>query len=141
MILFCDTSALVKLYIEEEGSDAMRQAAATAEVLAVCRIAWAEALAALARRLREVPADSTAIDQARANLRHDWNDYLIVEVTQALVEQAGEFADVFALRGYDSIQLAAAQTLHAAGGKPVRFAAFDNRLLKAARVLGMARLP
>lgn len=137
MILFGDTSALVKLYIAEEGSGAMQQAAADATALAACRIAWAEAMAAFARRAREMPADVLAIEAARTRLRSDWPDYLIVEVTQVLVEQAGEFADAFALRGYDSIHLAAAQTLHAAGSE-VRFAAFDVRLQKAARILGMA---
>lgn len=141
MILFCDTSALVKLYVAEAESDSVRQAAAEARALAVCRVAWAEAFAALARRVREVPADAVAIDIARGHLRKDWADFLIVEVTQSLVEQAGEFSDVFALRGYDAVQLAAAQTVHGASDEPVCFAAFDHRLVKAAHVLGMATLP
>ena len=43
MILFCDTSALVKLYLVEAGSDAVKALVAEAEAVAVCRIAWAEA--------------------------------------------------------------------------------------------------
>jgi len=140
MILFCDTSALIKLYIAEEGGEMVRQAAVDATALAVCRIAWAEAMAALARRVREMPTDEAAISLARAHLRRDWGDCLIVEVTQILVEQAGEFADVFALRGYDSIQLAAAHALHVGSGAPVHFAVFDTRLQKAARILGMKTL-
>ncbi len=137
MIVFCDTSALVKLYVAEEGSTIMQSVAATATALAVCRVAWAEAMAALARRARDVPADEAAIDQARTRLRADWPDFLIVEVTQPLVEMAGDLADAFALRGHDSIQLAAARTLHLAGADDVRFAVFDERLKKAALILGM----
>jgi uncharacterized protein len=54
MILFCDTSALVKLYIVEVGSDELKLQVQQAEAVAVCRIAWAEAYAALSRRAREV---------------------------------------------------------------------------------------
>lgn len=137
MILFCDTSALVKLYIAEAGSEALRSLADQADALAVSRIAWAEMMAALARQVREAPADAPAIEQVRERLRVDWPSYLVVEVTQALVEQAGEYADVFALRGYDSVQLAAARLLQSANGKDVRFASFDTRLAKAAATLGM----
>ena len=50
MILFCDTSALVKLYIVEPQSDQMNALVAEAEAVAVVRIAWAGFHAALARR-------------------------------------------------------------------------------------------
>lgn len=52
MILFLDTSALVKLYVVEADSPAIHAAVARAETVAVSRIAWAEACAALARRAR-----------------------------------------------------------------------------------------
>lgn len=139
MILFCDTSALVKLYIAEAESETLRLLVEQAEALAVSRIAWAEMMAALARRAREAPADAVAIDQVREHLRTNWPSYLVVEITQALVEQAGEYADIFALRGYDSVQLASAHLLHSASGKEVRFACFDTRLTKAAAMLGMAK--
>ena len=42
MILFLDTSALVKLYVVEDGSETTHQAAQQADILAVSRIAWAE---------------------------------------------------------------------------------------------------
>jgi len=42
LILFCDTSALVKLYIAEMGSDALKSRLLDADEVAVCRIAWAE---------------------------------------------------------------------------------------------------
>jgi predicted nucleic acid-binding protein len=137
LILFCDTSALLKLYVREECTDKMLATAGAASVIAVCRIAWAEAMAALTRRSRECPADAGAIDTVRSRLRNDWNDYAIIEVTQALVELAGDYADTFALRGYDSVQLAAARILHEASREQVQFACFDRRLQKAARVLGL----
>lgn len=140
MILFCDTSALVKLYLREDSSDRMMALAAAAPTIALCRIAWAETMAALARRVRESPAEAQPIDAVRRRLRNDWPDYAIVEVTQSLVELAGDYADIFALRGYDSVQLAAARIVQEATGEELHFACFDTRLEKAAKLLGMLTL-
>jgi predicted nucleic acid-binding protein len=137
LILRFDAPALVKLYILEDSSREMQALAGAASAIAVCRIAWAELMAALARRAREFPNDADAIEVVRKRLRTDWPRYVVVEVTQALVELAGEYADTFALRGYDSIQLAAARTLQDMAGEEVQFACFDTRLGKAARMLGM----
>ena len=140
MILFCDTSALVKLYIVEEGSDVLKQLVQETEAVAVSRIAWAEAHAALSRRAREVPTDNAIIDQAKAALAKDWPHFLVLEIDQALVERAGEYADMFALRGYDSVQLASAFDAGRISQLPIFFACFDTRLNKAAKLLGMSCL-
>jgi uncharacterized protein len=137
MILFCDTSALIKLYIVEEGSEALKAQMSLAEAVAVCRIAWAEAYSALSRRAREVPQDALAIEQAKAALAADWPHFVVLEIDQALVERAGEYADTFALRGYDSVQLAAAFEIGRISQLPIFFACFDTRLNKAAKLLGM----
>ncbi|SBT07642.1 conserved exported hypothetical protein [Candidatus Accumulibacter aalborgensis] len=140
MILFCDTSALVKLYINENSSDLMLSLAGSASAIAVCRVAWAEAMAALARRVRENPTDAEVIEAVRTRLRGDWPRYAIIEVTQSLVDMAGEYADTFALRGYDSVQLAAARILQQEAGEELHFACFDIRLQRSAKVLGMLTL-
>jgi predicted nucleic acid-binding protein len=137
VILFRDTPALVKLYILEDSSREMQTLAGAASAIAVCRIAWAEMMAAVARRAREFLNDADAIEVVRKRLRTDWPRYVVVEVTQALVELAGEYADTFALRGYDSVQLAAARSLQDMAGEEIQFACFDTRLGKAARMLGM----
>lgn len=140
MILFCDTSALVKLYLKEDFSDEMQALAGAASMIAVCRIAWAEIMAALARRTRENPGDTEVIELVRKRLHADWPRYAIVEITQPLVELAGEYADTFALRGYDSVQLAAARGLRDATREELHFACFDTRLQKSAKMLGMLTL-
>ena len=140
MILFCDTSALIKLYIIEAESKELKRHVAQAEAVAVCRIAWAEAHAALSRRAREVPKDALLIEQAKTALAKDWPRFVVMEVNQPMVERAGEYADMFALRGYDSIQLAAAYEAGRISGLPLFFASFDTRLNKAARLLEMQTL-
>jgi len=46
VILFCDTSALMKLLVDEAQSDQMRQISTNADAIGVCRISWAETMAA-----------------------------------------------------------------------------------------------
>lgn len=140
MILFFDTSALVKLYIEEAFSAEVHARADEARMIAVSRIAWAEIMAALARRVRENPVDSEIIEAIRTKARSDWPSYAVIEVTQALVDLAGDYADTFALRAYDAVQLAAARTLQEVASEPMCFACFDVRLQKSAHVLGMQTL-
>ncbi len=140
MILFPDTSALVKLYVDEVSSDAMQALAREARMIAVSRIAWVEAMAALARRVREQPTAATVIEAVRERLRTDWAANAVIEVTQPLVELAGEYADTFALRAHDSVQPASARTLQEGSGELFQFACFDACLQKAAKVLSMRTL-
>ena len=107
MILFCDSSALVKLSVREDGRDAVSAQAAAGEVLAVCRIAWVEVMSALDRRACERPQDSAAVATARQRFSTDRLHYLCLEITQELMELAGDYADTFAVRAHDSVQLAA----------------------------------
>ena len=134
MILFCDTSALMKLLVDEAQSDQMWQISTTVDAIGVCRISWAETMAALARLQREDPVCNEDLEQARQHLIHSWSTFSIVEVNQPLVETAGRFADVFALRGYDSV-LAAAHELHVNAEQTVVFAIYIRRLNQAALLL------
>jgi predicted nucleic acid-binding protein len=141
VILFCDTTALMKLLVEEDQSGQMRQVITTVEAIGVCRISWAETMAALARRQREDPISSDDLEQARQHLSQSWRTFTIVEVSQPVMETAGRFADIFALRGYDSVQLAAAHELHLNAEQTVLFACYDRRLNQAAQLLQLEVLP
>ncbi|MCS5700482.1 type II toxin-antitoxin system VapC family toxin [Cyanobium sp. FGCU-52] len=140
MILYCDTSALIKLLVQEPGSDRLQRVSSEAEAIAVCRVTWAEAMAAMARRQREDPLSSSDLEQARQLLIRTWAQFLIVEISQRLVESAGRYADAFALRGYDSVQLAAAHELHRSTALPITFACSDRRLNQAAQLLQLGVL-
>jgi hypothetical protein len=52
LILYLDTSSLVKLYVEEAHSESVRQWVTEAELVATCRVAYPETLSALTRRCR-----------------------------------------------------------------------------------------
>jgi len=103
--------------------------------IAVCRITWAESMAALAQRGRVKGANQAGLTQARSLLEQTWPDFAIADVTQPLVEKAGVYAEAFALRGYDSVQLAAAHNLQERFDLPLTFACFDRQLNQAAKLL------
>jgi len=132
LILYLDTSALVKLYVEETGTDEVAAWVDDATVVATSRVAYAEARAALARHRREGGLTTGLWRKAVAILDDDWNRYAIVEVTDGVVRSAGRLADRHALRGFDAIHLAAALELRRPRGQ-LRFGCFDERFSQAAR--------
>jgi predicted nucleic acid-binding protein len=132
VILYLDTSALVKLYVEEVGSAAIAAAVDRAAAVATARITYAEALAAFARHTRAGGLRSAELRRVVHQLDEEWGQYSIVEITDAVVRRAGALAERHKLRGYDAVQLAAALDVRVAGGD-VEFASFDVRLSRAAR--------
>jgi len=133
LIVYLDTSALVKLYAEEEnGRELVRRAVEESERTATSTVAYAEARAGLARQQREGIFTAEELRRAVSDLDDDWPTYARLTVSDPLARQAGELAERHALRGYDSVHLASAVRL----GKrfeDLRFLAFDGRLTDAAR--------
>jgi predicted nucleic acid-binding protein len=137
--LYLDSSSLVKLYVAEPGSDAVRALVEAATIVATSSIAYTETRAALARRRRERALRPAAFTSAKRTFEAEWSKYFTVEVTSALCHQAGEFAERYRLRAYDSLHLAAfAEIARQAGVRETRFSSFDNALSRAARSLGRA---
>ena len=128
MILYLDTSALVKLYVREAGSETVRTFVNSASLVATSKVAYAEARAAFARAFREGVLGEEGYLQVVASLQSDWPRYLTLAVSDSLVWLAGELAERYRLRGFDSIHLASAMTLKGIGKSPVRAACFDARL-------------
>jgi predicted nucleic acid-binding protein len=137
VILYLDTSALVKVYVEEAGSPHVREKAGQAEGLATSRIAYAEARAALARKLREHGLSRLSYRSVVEDLDQDWEEYFVVDVSDAVVKLAGVLAEKHALRGADAIHLASALSLGKQAGGGVMFSCFDGRLALAARKEGL----
>jgi len=99
-------------------------------------VAYPETRAALARRRRERALRPTAFARAKRTFEADWQKYLTVEVTSSICREAGDFAERYRLRGFDSIHLASfAEVARRAGIRETRFSCFDDRLTRAARSL------
>ena len=137
MILYLDTSALVKLYVRERGTAAVRRQAGGAEAVATSMVAYAEARAAFARLLRERATNRKRHRQRVARLDRDWDRYAVVELTPAVAHSSGEIAERHGLRGFDAIHLASALWLKSAYSGDLAFMAFDRRLVPAAAAAGL----
>ena len=135
MTLYLDTSSLVKLYVAEADSDAVHTLVDSATVVATSSIAYPETRSAL-ERCRERLLRPAGFASAKKTFEADWPRYLVIEVTSALCRQAGEFAERYALRAYDSVHLAAfAELARGAGVRDTRFSSFDQALNRAERSL------
>ena len=133
MILYLETSSLVKLYVREPDSDAVRQWVGAADVVATSILAYAEARAAFARKRREKGISDAAYKSVKTALEQDWPSYFILGLAGQTVKTAGDLAEKHALRGFDALHLASALDLRVSGASPVRFLTADSRLRDAAR--------
>lgn len=145
MSVFCDSSALVKLYADETGSDAVR---ALAHRPLVSLLAGVEVPAALARKQRmgELGADHAhVLAREFAADFHGTPDedprFDVVAVNEEVVDVAAELTARYALRAYDAVPLAAALSAREALDGIDGFACFDAELRTAARAEGLAVLP
>ncbi len=131
MIVYLDTSALVKLYINEEGTPLVREAVQNSLIVATSKVAYAEARSAFARAYREKIIDTSTHDEIVVALKQDWKNYLKIEVTDELIELAGELAYTHSLRGFDAIHLSSALTLGHVVGEKITVICFDIKLWEA----------
>jgi predicted nucleic acid-binding protein len=143
LILYLDTSALVKLYVREQESAQVRRLVGEAQAVATSVVAYAEARAAFARLRRERPASGKRHRERVTQLDRDWEQYAVVELTRAVARSAGELAEQHGLRGFDAIHLASALWLKATRADDLVFDAFDRRLTAGAKSAGLtlARRP
>ena len=140
MILYLDTSALVKVYVTEPFREPVVSAMQEAEAVASHTIAYVESHAAFARALNEGKLTEGQHETVKREFRADWASYLQVGTSQSLIQRAADLTEAFHLRAYDSVHLAAADVLHAQSGETVLFACFARKLNRAAAVLGLSSL-
>lgn len=131
--MYLDTSALVKLYLNEIDSAAMHDVVDAGGQLATSRLTYLEARSAFARRRREKDYTAAKERELIELLDTTWSGITPIEVTELLVQSASTLVSRHGLRAYDALHLASALQLQADLGRPVTFAAFDSSLNKAAK--------
>ena len=143
-VYFCDSSALVKCYVQEQGSAWMRTLLdpTAGHHLYLASITGVEVIAAVTRRLHR--GDIAVRDSAAAvaQFRQDFTQrYRLIDLTPALVAWAMTVAETHGLRGYDAVQLATAMEVHTRGlalGLPaLTLVSADGELNMAARAEGL----
>jgi hypothetical protein len=136
-LYYLETSALVKLYVQEPGTERLlRLARQTHENrLAVLAITAVEARSAIRRRERAGDIDPQAATLILDQLKQDMEGkFLRQTVTDIVLDGAIEMIDRYALRAYDAVQLAGCLALKTAvGTESPTFVCADQQLLEAAR--------
>jgi len=140
-VLFADSSALVKLYVDEAGSTAIRRHE-HAGPFVVSALARVEVPAALWRKVRTTEIDATDARLLSTAFEVDWYGtaevdprFAVVAASTTLMSDAAQLCEVHDLRAHDAVQLASALAL--SGDEPVEMACFDRRLLAAAQAEGL----
>jgi predicted nucleic acid-binding protein len=141
MIVYADTSALVKLFVTEEGSEATRVLLRQASVMGTSLVARAELGAALARGARRRLLSEPDALEARRRLEGVWPTWVRVGVDEALVAQAEALAWEYNVRGYDALHLASALAWQERIQHTVALLTFDRELWEAARRAGIVAWP
>lgn len=142
---FFDSSAIVKRYVNENGSNFVDALAdvKSGNLILLARITRVEVAAAFARRLKNNSISSADAQNALAAFQHDLsNNYFTVEITPILLSIAINLATKHALRGYDAVQLAAALEANdesiANGLQPLTLVSADTELNTAAQSEGLS---
>jgi predicted nucleic acid-binding protein len=128
-MLYLDASALVKRYVEEEGSELVLSAMEDAEAWAMCRIGYVETVRAVA-----LAGGRKAVKRVEG----DWLSFDVVEVDSALAQHAAMLTLSAELRSLDALHLAAALVLPS---EDLIIATWDVRLHRAALAQGLKTLP
>lgn len=134
MILYLDTSSLVKLYLEETDSEEVRQAVVEAELVVTCRIACPEFFSALTRRRNSREISKKDYDKLCKIFDSDWERLSVLDFDE---RQAGQLVRKHGLRGADAIHLSAVLLL--VGGEEkldIAFSSCDRKLNEAAAAEG-----
>ncbi len=136
MTLFLDTSALVKLYLDEPGSPSIQERVAETTV-ALSHLAYGEIYATFARRLRESLLNEDEHNAVCTAFEEDWSAVLRIPLSAAVLALVPPLCRRHPLRGADALHLASAAMLNERD-IDVTFASSDRRQLEAAGAEGIA---
>ena len=139
MAIVCfDSSAFVKLLVEEEGSDLAARLWDEADAVVASRLAYPEVRAALAAARRGARLDQAAEREASRHWDEFWAATRVVEFSEQIAIAAAELAAALVLGGADAVHLASALPLREAG--PI-LVTWDHRLRVAATESGLIVAP
>ena len=139
--LYCDASALVKLYVPESDSGDLNRRVEGRQDLLVSDLSITEIASSLGRRRRDGSlAAAVAVRLHRTLLKHvEQGLYRRVELVPATHRDAERL-----LLAEQAVPLRAADALHLAlaiSGDAASIMTFDRRLAEAARSVGLAAFP
>jgi predicted nucleic acid-binding protein len=141
LIIYLDTSALIKFYITEKGSDLITSWVSLSRLEGTAMVTWAEIAATFAKGERSGAITKSVAQNGWQQFMKDWNSIIVIEVSEALIRQAGDLAWKHQLRGYDAMHLASTLSWQQSTGEPVTLITFDRQLWRAGKQEGLEVLP
>jgi predicted nucleic acid-binding protein len=139
-VYYLDTSALVKLYVREPGTEQMLRLAdpAGGHALALLGLTRVEFRSAVRQRERAGDVAHDIADNLIDSMdEHLANFFLVQPLTDLVIEEAAALLDRHALKAYDAVQLAGCIMLRARLGRHATFVCSDSQLVRAAEDEGM----
>jgi predicted nucleic acid-binding protein len=133
-MIYLDSSALVKRYVAEPGSDAIDRLLADHPHAATSRLAYPEILSALNRKQQAKEISTGVLGSLVKAFESDWKKLFVLEFDDELLPVIKKAIRKHAIRGADSVHLASAMWLRSVLKEDVVFACSDAKLLDAARV-------
>lgn len=134
-LVYFDSSALVKLVLDEAGSDLVAMLWNGCDAALTSRLAYPEVCAAIAAAGRNHDLTEPETAAAIEDWRRFWASIRPVELTPAVDQHAGVLARDHGLRGTDAVHLASALAL---GVADLTMAVWDRRLHAGAIAVGFA---
>jgi predicted nucleic acid-binding protein len=141
MILYTDTSALVKKYVRETDSEIVVAFFDKHPLISTSVLAQVEMAAALSKAVRQNWIGEVVANKAWQDFLSHWPSFTRLPVSNAILERAADLAWRYNLRAYDSVHLASALAWQDVSGEKVIFACFDMHLLLAAQQEGLQVWP
>jgi uncharacterized protein len=137
-LVYFDSSALVKLVLDETGSDVVATVWNACDAALSSRLAYPEVCAALAAAGRNHDLTESEASAAAREWEIFWSSMRPIELSPDVERAAGELAVLHRLRGADAVHLASALAL---GSQEVTVAVWDKRLHAGAAAAGLRVTP
>jgi predicted nucleic acid-binding protein len=130
---YLDSSALVKRYLKEDGSDIVISIIAGARVIATSKLAYPEILSAFMKKHRAGEIEQKPLEAIISQFEADWNKLFVVEFHDELLKTVRALIEKYPLHGADTVHLSSALWLEQATKTKLTFVASDVVLLNAAQ--------
>jgi predicted nucleic acid-binding protein len=128
-----DSSALVKRYVEETGTNSVKSILSTGGEIATSKLTYPEILSALMRKVRAGEIKRKRFDDIVDRFEKDWNHVLVLEFHNDLLQIVKFLIEKHPIKAADAIHLSSALWLKLSSKIDVTFVASDLNLLKAAQ--------
>jgi predicted nucleic acid-binding protein len=130
-MIFIDSSALVKRYLKEKGSEKVQKTLSGEKLLAASKLAYPEVLSAFMRKQRAGELGEGPLKKVLDWFFLDWDRLIVVELNDGLLPIARTLIQQYPLKGADAVHLASALWLSRSLKENLIFMASDQTLLKA----------